>query len=77
MTPQIEHLGKMSLVLRVPTPIYAVAKQIDGKTLIFSTKPRHVSPQIDCLRKTSPVLKVSTQIYGVSKEIDRKILIFQ
>ena len=36
--PQIDRLGKMSPVLRVPTPIYAVSKQIDGKTLIFQVK---------------------------------------
>ena len=35
VTPQINRLGKLSPVLRVPTPIYAVAKQIHGKTFIF------------------------------------------
>ena len=36
MTPQIDHLGKMSPVLRVSTHIYGVSKEIDGKTFIFS-----------------------------------------
>ena len=35
VTPQSNHLGKTSPVLTVPTPIYAVSKQIDGKTFIF------------------------------------------
>ena len=35
VTPKINHLGKTSPVLRVPTPIYAVSKKIDGKIFIF------------------------------------------
>ena len=35
VTPQMNHLGKMSLVLKVLTPMYVVSKKIDGKTLIF------------------------------------------
>ena len=35
VTPQIDHLGKMSPVLRVSTHIYEVSKEIDGKTFIF------------------------------------------
>ena len=77
MTPQIDCLGKTSPVLRVSTHIYGVSKEIDGKTFIFLSKPRHVTPQISCLRKLSPVLRVSTHIYGVSKEIDGKIFIFR
>ena len=38
VTPQIEHLGKMSPVLRVPTPIYAVAKQIRWENINFFNK---------------------------------------
>ena len=72
MTPQIDHLGKTSTVLRVSTHIYGVSQEIDGKTFIFQSKPRHVTPQIDCLGKTSPVLRVSTHIYGVSKDIGGK-----
>ena len=35
MTPQIDHLRKMSPVLRVATHIYGVSKEIDGKRFIF------------------------------------------
>ena len=35
VTPQIDHLRKMSPVLRVLTHIYMVSKEIDGKTFIF------------------------------------------
>ena len=35
MTPQIDCLGKMSLVLRVSIHIYGVSKEIDRKTFIF------------------------------------------
>ena len=67
----------MSTVLSVSTHISGVSKDIDGKTFIFQTKPRHVNPQIDCLGKMSTVLRVSTHIYGVSEEIDGKMFIFK
>ena len=35
VTPQINHLGKTSPVLRVSTLIYGVSKEIDGKTFIL------------------------------------------
>ena len=35
VTPQIDHLGKTSHVLRVSTHIYGLSKEIDGKTFIF------------------------------------------
>ena len=35
VTPQIDHLGKRSPVLRVSTHIYGVSKDIGGKTFIF------------------------------------------
>ena len=35
VTPQIDHLGKTSPVLRVSTHNYGISKEIDGKTLIF------------------------------------------
>ena len=57
----------MSTVVRVSTHIYEVSKEIDGKMLIFESKPRHVTLQINRLRKMSPVLRVSTQIYEVSQ----------
>ena len=76
MIPQIDHLGKMSPVLRVSTHIYGSFQADRWENIHFLTKPRHVTPQIDCLRKMSPVLMVSTHIYGISKEIDGKTFIF-
>ena len=35
VTPQIDHVRKMSPVLRVSTHIYGVSKDIDGKMFIF------------------------------------------
>ena len=35
MTHQIDHLGKLSHVLRVSTHIYGLFKEIDGKMFIF------------------------------------------
>ena len=35
VTPRIDHLRKMSTVLRVSTDIYGVSKEIDGKTCIL------------------------------------------
>ena len=35
VTPQIDHLGKTSTVLRVSTHIYGVFEEIDGKTCIL------------------------------------------
>ena len=35
VTPQIDHLGKTSTVLRVSTHIYGVSQEIDGKMFIF------------------------------------------
>ena len=75
-TPEIDHLGKMSPVLRVSTHIHVVSKEIDGKTFIFRVNLGIVAPHIDCLGKISPVLRVSTLIYGISKEIDGKIIHF-
>ena len=78
MTPQIEHLGKMSPILRGSSHIYGVSEEIDGKMFsFFLSKPRHVTPQIDHLGKLSPVLRVSTHIYGVSKKTDGKTFIFR
>ena len=33
--PQIDHLRKVSTVLRVSTHIFGVSQEIDGKTFIF------------------------------------------
>ena len=35
VTPQIDHLGKTSPVLRVSTYIYGVSQEIDGKTFMY------------------------------------------
>ena len=35
MTPQIDHLGKTSPVVRVSTHIYGVSKDIGGNMFIF------------------------------------------
>ena len=35
MTPQIDHPGEMSTVLRVSTHIFGVSIEIDGKTCSF------------------------------------------
>ena len=35
VTPQINHLRKMSTVMRVSADIIGVSKEIDGKTFIF------------------------------------------
>ena len=35
VTPQINHLRKLSHVLRISTHIYGVSKEIDGKMFIF------------------------------------------
>ena len=38
VTPQIDRLRKMSPVVMVPSQIYGVYKEIDGKTFIFRVK---------------------------------------
>ena len=70
MTPEIDCPRKTSPTVRVLTHNYGVSKEIDGKTFILKSKPRHVTPQIDHLANTSPGLRVSTHIYGVSTKID-------
>ena len=35
VTPQIDHLGKMSPVLRVSTHIHGIFEETDGKIFIF------------------------------------------
>ena len=77
MTPQIDHLGKMSPILGVSTHIFGVSKEIDGKNVYFESKPRHGTPQIDHLGKTSPILRVPTPIYAVSKKIDGKVFMLR
>ena len=78
MTPQINHLGKMSPVLRVSTHIYGVSKDIDEKTFVHSSgKPEACDPSNRFLLvNMSPVLRVSTHIYRVSKKIDSENIQF-
>ena len=46
MTPQIDCLRKTSPVLRVPTPIYGVTMEIDGKMFISIVKAHTMKWQI-------------------------------
>ena len=67
VTPQINCLGKTSSVLRLSTHIYSASKDIDGKTVNFSSKHRDVTPQINCLGKMSTVLRTfNTHLWGFS-----------
>ena len=75
MNPQIKHLGKMSIFLRVSIHIYGVSKEDRWENVHFLSNPRHVTPQINQFRKMSIVLRVSIHIYGVSQDIDGKMFI--
>ena len=76
MTPQIDHLGKMSTVLRVSTHIYGVSKDIGGKTFIFHLN-LGMWPSNQLCWKNKSCSEVSTHIYGVSQEIDGKMFILR
>ena len=53
-------------------------KDIDGKNINFSTKPRHVTPHIDRLVKNKPCSEgFNTHLWGNSQEIGVKTFIFQ
>ena len=53
-------------------------REIDGKTFIFESKPRHVDPLKSIVSEKQALFwSVSTHIYGVSKEIDGKTFMFQ
>ena len=54
VTPQIDHLGQLGIVMRVSTHIYEVSKERDGKTFIFSVNLHMWLPQIDHLGKIEP-----------------------
>ena len=77
MTPQINHLGKTSPVLRVSTHIFWGFQGDRWENINFESKPRNMTPQIDHLREMSPVLRVSIHIFGVSNNIDGKTLILR
>ena len=72
MTPQINHLGKMSTVLRVSTHIYVIFEEIDGKTFIFRVNLGMWPLKSIVSERKNLVLRVSTHIYGVSKDISGK-----
>ena len=64
----MDHLGKMSTVLRVLTHIYVVSQEIDVKTFICQSKPRHVTPQIDCLGRNKHCSEgCNTHLWGFSR----------
>ena len=68
----------MSTVLRVSIHIYWVSEEIDGKTFIFHSKPRHVTPQIDRLmEKWALFWGFQHTFMWVSQEIDWKPFIFR
>ena len=49
--------------MRVSTHIFGISKEIDGKTFILESKPRHVTPQTLC--KNSPLLRdFNTYLWG-------------
>ena len=77
MTPQINHLGKMSPVLRVSTHIYGVSKEIDGKMFIFRVNLKACDPSNLLSWKNEPCSEGFNTHLWVSKEIDGKTLIFQ
>ena len=52
-----------------------VSKEIDGKTFIFQSKPRHVTPQID--QKTEPCSEGFNTHLWCFKEIDGKMFILR
>ena len=64
VTPQIDHLRKLSPVLWVSTHIYGVSKKIDQKTYIFRVNLGMLPLKSIVSEKMSPVLSISTHIYG-------------
>ena len=66
----------MSPVLRVPTPIYAVSKKIDGKTFMFRVN-LGMWPLKSIILEKRALFWGFQHIYGVSKEIDGKTFMFR
>ena len=56
--------GNFTLLVTSSGQEWHFCHEIDMKTCIFWSKPRHVTPQIDRLGKAVPVMRVSTHIYG-------------
>ena len=66
------------MILRVPTPIYGVSKEIDRENIHFLSKPRHGIPQINHLGKRSHCSEGFQHTFMVFlKEIDGKMFIFR
>ena len=73
MTPQIDHLGNMSPVLRVSTHIYGVTKDINRKIVIFRINLGNVTPHIAHLGKTIPTLcGFNRYLWEFLQELDGK-----
>ena len=76
MTPQINHLRKLSPVLRVSKHIHEVSKEIDVKTFIFQVN-LGMWPLKSILWEKWDLFWGFQHTYGVSKEIDGKSFIFR
>ena len=77
MIPQIDHLGKMSLVMRVSTHIYGVSKKTDGKMLNFWVNLGMWPLKLIVLEIQTLFWEFQTHIYGVLQEMDGKTFIFR
>ena len=65
VTPQINHLRKLSHVLRISTHIYGVSKEIDGKTVHFESKPTPCDPSNQLSQKIEPCSEdFNTHLWG-------------
>ena len=68
VTPQINHLGKMSIFLRVSIHIYGVSKEDRWENVHFLSNPRHVTPQIDSSWKNEHCSEgLNTHLWGFSR----------
>ena len=72
----MDHLRKMSPVLRVSTHMYGISKEIHGKTLIFQVNLGIWSLK-SIVSEKQALFWGFQHIYGVSKEIHGKTLIFR
>ena len=77
VTPQINHLGKSSPVLRVSTHIYAVFDEIDGKTFIFRVNLGMWPLKSIVLEKWSLFWGFHYTLIGVYEEIDGKMFLLR
>ena len=77
MTPQIDHLGKTSTVLRVSTHIYNVSTDIGGKTFIFQLNLGRWPLKWFILEKQSLFWGFWHTFMGFLKNIGGKLFIFR